>query len=167
MRKYVVANLKMNKNAKDFESYLSSLSSNVKNFKNEIIICPSSIFVEKFFNLKTKFSIGIQDLDHRQEGAATGSIAATQINGICKYAIVGHSERREVFFENNLMIKEKLHRSWENEITPILCIGESLKIREKGIEEVKKHLFSQLDDSLSSDSNWKNLKFNWYVVYCE
>ena len=157
MKKYIVANLKMNKNIENFQTYLSSLSSSVKNFNNEIIICPSSIFLQKLFNLNTKFSIGIQDVDHREEGAATGSIAATQINGICKYAIVGHSERREVFFENNLMIKEKLKRCWENEITPILCIGESLKIRKKGIQEVKKHLFSQLEDSLSLNSNWKNL----------
>ena len=154
MKKIIISNLKMNKNFKEFDSYLQTLKSEVKNFQNEIVLCPSSIYLDKLFSEKLKFSIGIQDIDHRNQGAATGSISATQVKNICEYAIVGHSERREVFKEHNEMIKEKISRCWENEITPILCIGESLKIREKGIEEIKKHLFSQLEETLTTDSNW-------------
>ena len=55
------------------------------------------------------------------------------------------------------MIKEKISRCWENEITPILCIGESLKIREKGIEEIKKHLFSQLEETLNFNDNFQDI----------
>jgi len=154
MKKYIVSNLKMNKNFKEFDNYLESLRSKITNFNNEIVICPSSIYLEKMFKKKYNFSIGIQDIDHRNEGAATGSIAATQIKDLCNFALVGHSERRDVFKEDNAMIKEKLYRCWENEIIPILCIGESLIVRKNGIEEIKNHLFSQLEETLTTDSNW-------------
>ena len=157
MKKIIISNLKMNKNFNEFDSYLQTLKSEVKNFQNEIVLCPSSIYLDKLFSEKLKFSIGIQDIDHRNQGAATGSISATQVKNICEYAIVGHSERREVFKEHNEMIKEKISRCWENEITPILCIGESLKIREKGIEEIKKHLFSQLEETLNFNDNFQDI----------
>tara|TARA_B100000902_G_C27290615_1_gene906922 strand:+ start:1442 stop:2170 length:729 start_codon:yes stop_codon:yes gene_type:complete len=165
MKKYIVSNLKMNKNLNEFDNYLEELRSKITNFNNEIIICPSSIYLEKMFMKNYNFSIGIQDIDHRNEGAATGSIAATQIKEFCKYAIVGHSERRDVFKEDNAMIKEKLNRCWENEIIPILCIGESLNIRKKGIEEIKKHLLSQLEESLTYASNWEKILIAYEPIW--
>ena len=110
-----------------------------------------------FSKFQKKIHIGIQDIDHREEGSATGSISASQVKEICKYAIIGHSERRETFFETNEIIREKLLRCWENHITPILCVGESLEIRNKGLDKVKEHLFFQLEKSLSSDAKWKDL----------
>ena len=157
MKNYIIANLKMNKNSKEFEQYISEINSRIKNSKDEIIICPSNIFIKQINLSKFKFSIGIQDIDHRNEGASTGSIAATQIKDICKYAIVGHSERRDVFKEDNLMIKQKLIRCWENDITPILCIGEPINIRKIGIDEIVKFLYSQIDEVLSQNSNFEKL----------
>ena len=94
MKKYIVANLKMNKNFDQFENYLENL--NLQKNNNEIIICPSNIFLEKIYKRDLPISIGAQDVDHRVEGAATGSTSATQIK-IFVIILVGHSERRELF----------------------------------------------------------------------
>jgi len=101
MKKYIVANLKMNKNFDQFENYLENL--NLKKNNNEIIICPSNIFLEKIYKRDLPISIGAQDVDHRVEGAATGSTSASQIKNICDYTLVGHSERRETFSEKSFI----------------------------------------------------------------
>ncbi|MCH2494596.1 MAG: triose-phosphate isomerase [Dehalococcoidia bacterium] len=155
MKKYIVANLKMNKNFDQFENYLENL--NLQKNNNEIIICPSNIFLEKIYKRDLPISIGAQDVDHRVEGAATGSTSAAQIKNICDYTLVGHSERRETFSENNFMIGEKLLRCWENSITPILCVGENLEIRKSGIKNVENHLYSQITQSLNDNSNFEKL----------
>ena len=68
----------MNKNFDQFENYLENL--NLQKNNNEIIICPSNIFLEKIYKRDLPISIGAQDVDHRVEGAATGSTSAAQIN---------------------------------------------------------------------------------------
>ena len=156
---YIIANLKMNKTIAESKSYLNLLNENIRNFnnKNKIVICPSNISLFHFANEIQGMSLGIQDIDHREQGQGTGSISASQVKDICKFAIVGHSERRETFFENNKTLSEKLKILWKNKMTPIFCIGENQEVRDKGFEAVKKHLNNQLKDSLFENSDWENL----------
>tara|TARA_B100001167_G_C16756057_1_gene298781 strand:- start:722 stop:1453 length:732 start_codon:yes stop_codon:yes gene_type:complete len=154
---YIIANLKMNKTIAESKSYLNLLNENIRNFNNKIVICPSNISLFHFANEIQGMSLGIQDIDHREQGQGTGSISASQVKDICEFAIVGHSERRETFFENNKTLSEKLKILWKNKMTPIFCIGENQEVRDKGFEAVKKHLNNQLKDSLFENSDWENL----------
>ena len=88
-----------------------------------------------------------QNCHHKKSGAYTGEISAEMLHSLnIIYCVVGHSERREYFFETNAIIAEKINLCLANFITPIFCCGEALAIREAGTENV--FVAQQLKESL-------------------
>ena len=80
--------------------------------------------------------IGAQNMHYLDEGAYTGEVSAPMLKNInVSYVIIGHSERRAMFNETDESINKKLHKAFEYDITPILCVGESLEQREGGKTE--------------------------------
>jgi triosephosphate isomerase (TIM) len=91
---------------------------------------------------------GAQDLSPHQAGAYTGDISGAMLAKLgCSYVVVGHSERRQYHHEDDALVNAKVKAAFANEITPILCIGEGLEVRERG-EQVQ-HCISQLDGALA------------------
>jgi len=77
--------------------------------------------------------IGAQNMHYEKKGAFTGEISAEMLLDLaCTYVIIGHSERREHFKEDDELIAKKVKAALENGLTPILCVGESLALRESG-----------------------------------
>lgn len=76
---------------------------------------------------------GAQDVSAHTEGAYTGEVSAKMLADLaCKYTIVGHSERRSYHAESDALVAQKAKRLLEHGITPILCVGEPLEVREAG-----------------------------------
>ena len=97
------------------------------------------LFKRQLENLR----IGAQNMHFADEGAYTGEVSGLMLKSIgVTYVIIGHSERRAMFNETDESINKKLHKAFEVELTPILCVGESLDEREGGLTEKK--LESQL-----------------------
>ena len=154
--KYLVANWKMNLiNSKnwinDFNNNLNDLS---LNDDLTIVICPSYLQLSELSQnhlSKINFSIGAQNVSENNSGAFTGEISAEHLTEFSEvsYCIVGHSERRSAG-ETDAMIKAKVKQLLTKNITPIICIGESHEIQEKG--ETEKFLISQLN-SIVNDEN--------------
>jgi triosephosphate isomerase len=130
--KYVIANWKMNMDSKDISNWVGPFSKNYKKIKKQwkkrkiaeerwpkIILCPSSIYVPPICEISNTIGVetGVQDISPFEKGAHTGETGAFQIKNYCRYAIVGHSERKEpievVIRKRDLCLKEK--------ITPIVC----------------------------------------------
>ena len=117
----VVLNNKCNFNLDEYLDYQNKLKN--LNFKNDIVLCPSSIYLSNF-ELENVF-LGSQNVSPFNDGAYTGEVSARQLKSLnVKYCLVGHSERRVYFKENNEILKNKIEQLLENEIIPIYCVGE-------------------------------------------
>jgi triosephosphate isomerase len=97
---------------------------------------------------KLLLGFGAQDLSPHPSGAYTGDIAGFMLAKLgCAYVVIGHSERRQYHHENDELVNAKVKAALANELTPILCVGEGLEIREAGDHVT--HTAAQLDAALS------------------
>lgn len=121
----------------------------ITNPKNEIIVCPDYLtlpLIAPIFK-KTKLQLGAQDSGAFSRGAYTGEVSPRSLKTLgVKYVILGHSERREHLHENSAIINNKIKAALENELIPILCVGE--KLAEKKAGETKKYLQQELRHAL-------------------
>ncbi len=153
MRKTIIAgNWKMNKLFLEVEDFFFEFSDNLEKIELgtvEVVICPPALYMELASDIAadSKFHIGAQNVNNNADGAFTGEISAAMLHSMdLKYCIIGHSERRKYYSESDEMINAKLKILHENEIIPILCIGETLEQREQGV--TKDIILAQLDGGL-------------------
>ncbi|HLM84391.1 MAG TPA: triose-phosphate isomerase [Candidatus Bathyarchaeia archaeon] len=152
-KKLVVGNLKMNQiSVVEFDRYLDMLEKELasKDFeKTEIVICPPVVYLQRLLERKLKnVKAGVQDIFWEYQGAYTGEVSAGMVKSLgAAYALVGHSERRKYFGENEEIINLKLKAILKNGLHAVLCIGESAEERKKG--QTSQILKKQLSGSLA------------------
>jgi len=149
----VVANWKMNKTNKEASDFLGKLLKNEEAISDiDVVVCPSFVSLDSSKSLLAQSSakIGAQNIYQEPEGAYTGEVSAKMITAFCDYVILGHSERRKYFGETYSQVRKKALLALDQDIKPIICVGEELKDREKGLTEyvVRK----QLEEALESFS---------------
>lgn len=130
MSKLVVGNFKMNMTLQDIAQYIQYINNiDFNPNQNEIILCPSYIYIP-YLNNSSKFKVGAQDVSLNEKGSYTGEVSAMQLKSEnVKYSILGHSDRRKYFGENENIINRKIKQCINNNIKPIVCIGESKEER--------------------------------------
>ena len=138
-RKFVAGNWKMHGSLADNQTLLSQLARGLKGSEGLDIAVFSTapyLFQCKSLLASTPLNWGAQDMSQYPQGAYTGEVSAQMLQDFsCKYVIVGHSERREIFVESNSVVAAKFAQALNSNITPILCVGESLQQREAGVAE--------------------------------
>lgn len=136
MRKKIVAgNWKMNKSFSEAKKLITELTASQYDENVEMIVIPPALFVSELVKMTNDSSIkiGVQNSSDKENGALTGEIAANMVSSVgAKYALVGHSERREYFNEQNDVLAEKVNQLLVNNLIPIYCCGELLEERENG-----------------------------------
>ena len=154
--KIIAANWKMNGSITFIDNFLNQLDL-INNHNKFIctIICPPFVYSQYVSNKINNFYLGGQDCSLFQTGSYTGDISASMLNDIgCQFCIVGHSEKREKFYETDDQVAIKASNSLKSNIHPIVCVGETLA--QKKDNQTKEVLSKQIRKSIPKNSNNKN-----------
>ena len=134
-RKVIAGNWKMNMLPNEAIDYIQAFEPLVKDAKAEVILCvPYTDLFYCLMNVQgTNIKIGAQNMHFAENGAYTGEVSGKMLKSIgVEYVIIGHSERRQYFNETDESVNKKIKAAFENELKPIVCVGETLEEREAG-----------------------------------
>ncbi len=152
MRKIlIVGNWKMHLNVSQASLLVHRLEERIRMHRNiEVVLAPSMLDLQPISLQidRRKFRLAAQNAYHQDEGPFTGEVSFMMLRDIVHYAIVGHSERRIHFHEDLPMVRDKVKAAIRNEISPILCVGETQHERKEGM--TKQVLHDQVTTALAN-----------------
>ena len=135
-RKIVAGNWKMNMTPSQAVALCDELKDLVKSDDVDVVYCVPAIDIVPVVEAVkgTQVEVGAENMYFEEKGANTGEISAAMlVDAGVKYVIIGHSERRDYFKEDDALLNKKVKKALEAGLTPILCCGETLEQREMGI----------------------------------
>ena len=143
MKKLIAGNWKMNGSLAANEELLAALAAGLEGLSScEVAVCVPAVYLAQVRSLTSKhpalsvLGLGAQDVSAQASGAYTGETSAAMLKELgCRYAIVGHSERRQYHAETDALVADKAGAALAAGVTPIVCVGETLDEREAGRTE--------------------------------
>jgi len=135
-KKIVIGNWKMNMTRIETNSFLSLVKESVKDPLVDVVFAVPYTAMETAANVLegSQIMLGSQNVHSEPRGAYTGEISVEMLKDVgVKYCIVGHSERRKYFYETDEIVNKKVKALLEENILPVVCVGETLEEREKNI----------------------------------
>ena len=135
-KKIIAGNWKMNMTPSEAVALVETLKPLVKTEEADVVFCVPAIDIVPVVEATkgTNVAVGAENMYFEESGAYTGEISAAMlVDAGVKYVIIGHSERRDYFKEDDVLLNKKVKKAFEAGITPILCCGESLEQRELGV----------------------------------
>ena len=153
---FVAGNWKMNKTADAAVAFVREISPELNAIDGiDIAVCPPFIAIPGVAQALagTRIGVGAQNMYHEASGAYTGEIAPAMLQGLCRYVILGHSERRALFGETDEGVNKKIKVALEYNLTPIVCVGESLAQNEAG--ETQSFVSGQVRAAFAGLSDWQ------------
>ncbi|AMO21949.1 triose-phosphate isomerase [Ramlibacter solisilvae] len=133
--KLIAGNWKMNGNLAANEALVRAVAAGMGEARCEVAVCVPAPYLAQVNALRagTRLELGAQDVSQHAQGAYTGEVCAAMLREFgVRYAIVGHSERRQYHGETDALVAEKVKAALAGGVTPIVCVGETLAEREAG-----------------------------------
>lgn len=176
----IAGNWKLNNNARETISFIKDFSSRFDvgcDSKNQsehidIIIMPpftslhaaNDAIREFYLTKQKKISLGAQDLCQFKEGAYTGEVSAEMLVEIgVETVLVGHSERRQIFREDNDTVKAKMLRAWDAGLSVIFCCGEPIEVRNQ--HKTDEWIATQIDHAMQGLKQDSNIEHKLVIAY--
>ena len=159
-QKFVAGNWKMNLTLPEAQALTSEIVQMLHDEQHgpntpQVVICPPFPLLSAVGHLLGEGknpALGAQNFHQKESGAYTGEVSAKMLHSVgCQYVILGHSERRQYFHEDDALLSQKLKAALAAGLRPIFCVGESLETREA--EETFTYIGKQLKDGLFHLSN--------------
>lgn len=139
MRRPVIAgNWKMHKTTRETADFIHAFRPLVEGARAEVLLCPPYTALATAVDLcrGTNIAVGAQNLHWEEQGAYTGEISPVMLKELgITHCIIGHSERRQYFAETGATVNKKVKAALHHGLTPIVCVGESLAERERGVTQ--------------------------------
>jgi triosephosphate isomerase (TIM) len=136
MRKpFIAGNWKMNTNLAEGLALVSAMLDDLQKVSDvDSVLCPPFISLQPIRDLLkgTSIQLGAQNVYFKESGAYTGEVSPRMLAGLCKWVILGHSERRQYFLETDAVVNAKVKAALAAGLLPIFCIGETLEQNEAG-----------------------------------
>lgn len=170
MRKKIIAgNWKMNYTITEGEDFLCSIIDSINTPEVDVVVCPNFTLLDRFSDLLSgkNIMLGAQNVYFEEKGAFTGEVSAPMLKALdVQYCIVGHSERRALFGEDDKTVNEKVKALLANDIKPIICVGETLEERNASLmfDVVEKQLKGALD-GIDAESVKRNIVIAYEPIW--
>jgi triosephosphate isomerase len=160
--KIIIANWKMNPVGFDeADSLIKTIKKGIKKSDNTKIM--PAVYLSKI-KPNSSFELGIQNIFWENKGAYTGEISAVIVKNLTiKYAIIGHSERRKYLNETDEMVNLKIQSALKNNLSPILCVGETLEDKQR--ERASEVIITQVEKSLNGVTKSQILSSEFQIAY--
>jgi triosephosphate isomerase len=153
---FIAGNWKMNKTAEAAVDFVRGIAPDLNGIDGiDIAVCPPFVALPAVAAALagTKIGVGAQNMYYEASGAYTGEVSPTMLQGLCRYVILGHSERRALFGETDEGVNKKIAAALAHGLTPIVCVGESLSQNEAG--ETQAFVSGQVRAAFAGLSDWQ------------
>ena len=153
---FVAGNWKMNKTVDAAVAFVREVGPELNAIRGiDIAVCPPFIAIPAVAQALagTRIGVGAQNMYYEVSGAYTGEVSPAMLQGLCRYVILGHSERRAIFGQIDEGVNRKVKAALEHNLTPIVCVGESLAQNEAG--ETQSFVSGQVRAAFAGLNDWQ------------